>query len=51
MMLFSQSNKYSIIVPNKIETEPIHFIGIASFGPICLDKKSKIYGSITTTPK
>jgi fructokinase len=26
-------------------------IGIAAFGPLCLDKTSKAYGSITTTPK
>ena len=26
-------------------------IGIASFGPICLNQKAKEYGCITTTPK
>ena len=26
-------------------------IGIACFGPICLDKTSQNYGTITTTPK
>lgn len=26
-------------------------IGIACFGPICLDKTSEHYGCITTTPK
>lgn len=26
-------------------------MGIAAFGPMCLDKTSKSYGNITTTPK
>ena len=26
-------------------------LGIASFGPVCLDKSSEQYGNITTTPK
>ena len=26
-------------------------LGIASFGPVCLDKSSPAYGNITTTPK
>jgi len=26
-------------------------LGLASFGPVCLDPKSKNYGSITSTPK
>jgi fructokinase len=30
---------------------PLAGIGIASFGPLDLDKKSPAYGSITTTPK
>jgi fructokinase len=30
---------------------PLAGIGIASFGPLDLDKKSATYGSITTTPK
>ncbi|EGR34724.1 hypothetical protein IMG5_002960 [Ichthyophthirius multifiliis] len=31
--------------------EKIDYIGIASFGPICLDQSSDQYGYITTTPK
>ena len=31
--------------------EPIKKVGIASFGPICLDKNSPHYGSIMNTPK
>jgi fructokinase len=30
---------------------PVKAVGIASFGPLDLDKKSAAYGSITTTPK
>lgn len=30
---------------------PLEKVGIASFGPICLDKTSPKYGFITTTPK
>jgi fructokinase len=30
---------------------PLASIGVASFGPLDLDKKSPTYGSITTTPK
>lgn len=26
-------------------------IGIASFGPVCLNRSSEAYGSITSTPK
>ena len=26
-------------------------MGVAAFGPICLDKKSDLYGYVTTTPK
>lgn len=26
-------------------------LGIAAFGPLCLDKSSHLYGCITTTPK
>jgi fructokinase len=33
------------------ETYPLKTVGIASFGPLDLDKKSPAYGSITTTPK
>lgn len=33
------------------ENEKIFFVGIASFGPLELDKKQKNYGSITSTPK
>lgn len=33
------------------EQYPIEALGIASFGPICLDKKSEKYGMITRTPK
>lgn len=33
------------------QPETFHSIGIAAFGPLCLDKSSKDYGSITTTPK
>ena len=31
--------------------EKVNQLGIASFGPICLDKESPAYGSITSTPK
>merc|ERR1719499_422390 len=33
--------------------QPLMFssIGIASFGPVCLDKNSTHFGSITNTPK
>lgn len=33
------------------EDKPYLFIGIASFGPLCLKAGSPLYGSITTTPK
>lgn len=33
------------------EKTPFASIGIASFGPICLDKKAENYGYITSTPK
>lgn len=36
---------------SKNSHERIDAIGIASFGPLCLDKASPIYGYITTTPK
>lgn len=26
-------------------------MGVAAFGPICLDKSSELYGYVTTTPK
>ena len=26
-------------------------IGVAAFGPICLDRSSKYYGYVTSTPK
>ena len=26
-------------------------LGIASFGPLCLNKEDKLYGSITSSPK
>ena len=32
-------------------TEVFSSVGIACFGPICLDKSSPKYGYITTTPK
>jgi len=31
--------------------KPLSAIGIGSFGPICLDRRSVAYGSITSTPK
>jgi hypothetical protein len=42
---------------NLAELDPSHeavlpaTIGIAAFGPICLDRSSSQYGCITTTPK
>lgn len=46
---FIESNNNSSIQENPENT--LYFIGIASFGPLCLDKSSKNYGTITTTPK
>jgi fructokinase len=39
------------IKANEPEEGGYSFIGIASFGPLCLDESSPKYGSITTTPK
>lgn len=36
---------------NFLKNNKFDAIGIASFGPLDLDKKSKTYGSITSTPK
>src|SRR4030042_2922982 len=36
---------------NNIRPEELRAVGIASFGPLDLDKKSPTYGYITTTPK
>lgn len=33
------------------QPEVFSSIGIAAFGPLCLDRSSPNYGSITTTPK
>ena len=33
------------------QPETFSSIGIAAFGPLCLDRSSANYGSITTTPK
>jgi fructokinase len=30
---------------------PLKAVGVASFGPLCLDKRAAEYGSITSTPK
>ena len=38
-------------VINFFKNKNIEAVGIGCFEPICLDKKSKEYGSITTTPK
>jgi predicted NBD/HSP70 family sugar kinase len=47
---FIDSSHQSVILQEK-DFKPISFVGIASFGPLCLDKTSENYGAITTTPK
>ena len=34
-----------------LENEDFEELGIASFGPLCLDKSAHNYGSVTSTPK
>ncbi len=41
----------AFIKSNQPMEQGFNFIGIASFGPLCLDTSSPKYGSITTTPK
>jgi fructokinase len=48
---FIQENQLQSAPNLKEELARYEFIGIASFGPLCLDKSSPLYGSITTTPK
>lgn len=38
-------------IANFLKGKDFDRIGVASFGPICLDKDSDTYGNITTTPK
>jgi fructokinase len=38
-------------IANFLKAKKFDRIGVASFGPICLDKTSEAYGNITTTPK
>jgi len=33
------------------QPETFSSVGIAAFGPLCLDRSSSEYGSVTTTPK
>ena len=33
------------------QPETFSSMGVAAFGPLCLDTKSKDYGSVTSTPK
>ena len=42
-----------IVYINEFNTENKGFssLGVASFGPICIDKSSEQYGNVTTTPK
>lgn len=44
-------NLRKIMKENIKEGEEYATLGIASFGPLCLDRKSELYGHITSTPK
>lgn len=49
----TNENAYELIkeICEYIKGFEFEHIGIASFGPICLNKEDSEYGSITTTPK
>lgn len=44
-------NEISAWIAEKCSDQHPDSIGIACFGPLCLDKKDPNYGAITTTPK
>lgn len=47
----SQSIAEIIEFIESVHEQPLTFIGIASFGPLCLEPDSPLFGTITTTPK
>ena len=44
-------SSYQAAILEDAEKRSLTFIGIASFGPLCLDANSPDFGAITTTPK